>query len=430
MRIFVNFYYSPMYSVFIVRPMMDFRKLTDYLLWGSYQRSEWWIVVVAKRVSFMGWFLIAIIAISSFFGTDMLSNGLGFLACFGVVVLFVEVCSLLFRKSPVEVSSIPQGLVYAGAEGIISLNVKALEKVKRMRVALYPWKAGVKFQEFRECREPLEEKRNIFDRKMKFYRWKWLNEKRSFLAKESPQLKMEKGEVQKISLPTIFYKRGAWELTDARAKLAGIFGLLERSRKTVGKRTIMYVAPKVTPVTFNPTFGMQSSQEDHLETTQRVGESQEFLSLREYKPGDSWSKVNWKAMARTDKMMVQENEAFSVPRYTLLWNTTGMDLEEFETAASAVTSLMLTLSDRGESGQVVIDHGGQRSYDWSLDREALLRVLAEIQPKERWIDDEQTTLEGMVYIIAKETQKYAEAESVKISGNCVNGIPVEEGITL
>lgn len=385
--------------------------------------------MVRRRVTFLGWLVIAMVFLSAFFGTDVLNNALGFLFCFCAFMLFVEIVSLLFRKSQVQVRSVPVGVVHSGCATPVPFVVKALGRVTRCQLALYPRGEGVKFRQFYEAREPMEERRNVVDRVLKFYRWRWMNDQRAFSASESESLELAKGEERKVMLETHFYERGVWSLVDVRAKLPGVFGLLERSRKTNGERGEIYVAPQIYPVSIDVQYGAGKTDEASLETRPQVGESQEFLSMREYRPGDSWRKVNWKAMARTEKAMVQEYEEFAVPHYTVHWNTAGMSAVELETAAAVTASVVHYFANAGEVGQVIITHGeGARDYDWSQQYEELMRALAEIQREELWAETTLPENVGLTYQITKEATE--GLQNLVVDGARINGINIAEGILL
>lgn len=397
-------------------------------MWWSYRRIEWWRIALARRVTPLGWIMIAMLLASGIFGTDIIKNGLAILFCFLSILMAVEICSLLFRKSKIEVSGTNLPVLFAGDETMVPFQVTSLHKVNRCSIALFPYKAVAGFQKFYEAREPKEEKRNAFDRMLKYYRWRWLHDDRAFYSLQSEVLNLREGERRQVSLRTKFYERGVWPLIDVRTKRIGIFGLFQRSLKTKGERNSVYVAPTLFPVSRIDSHGVGRSQEVTLETRPKPGESQEFMSLRDYQPGDSWRKVNWKALARTEKMMVQENEDFAVPRYTVIWETKMMSKIEFETAASVLASIVTSMSESGEAGQAVIRHGGGvRAFDWESSKEELFRELASIQYNDIWEESDEVA-DGEIWMISKE--KDGDVTWVQIDETRVNGIPLEEGVRI
>jgi uncharacterized protein (DUF58 family) len=55
-----------------------------------------------------------------------------------------------------------------------------------------------------------------------------------------------------------------------------------------------------------------------------IGEGSQFYSLREFLPGDSMRKVNWKALARTGRMMVNETERENIIDIYMLLDARGV----------------------------------------------------------------------------------------------------------
>ena len=411
--------------------------LSDSLLWWSYCRVEWWRRVLSKRVTFMGWLVLAMAGLSAGAGTNVAENAIGFLFCLGGIVIAVELGTLFFRRCPVSVQVTAPHTVHAGERVPVQLHVTALKPVHRCHLALYPWLSQVSRQRFISTPEPGEERRNPVDRFLKFYRWKWLNQQRGFSPTETQDLTMERDDQESHALELTFYQRGSWELVDVRAKLVGAFGLFQRSMKTGGQRGTVIVAPRLVPVFLGHNWPGGHSLEDAAHTQPTSGDSQEFLSLRDYHPGDSWRQVNWKALARSGKMMVQEYERPSAPRSTLHWNTSGMSAVEFETAASAVASLAQTLGAKGEAGSVILQHGAQtREYEWLTQSEELLAALAHLDHSLPWESRAtssqapcEPSVEGQYYYLACAPQPQ-DCTFLQVEADRINGTPITEGLRL
>src|SRR4051812_24258717 len=75
-----------------------------------------------------------------------------------------------------------------------------------------------------------------------------------------------------------------------------------------------------------------------------IGDSEEFLSLREYRPGDSLRRVHWKSFARTGEPVVKEYESEFFERHALVLDTSsGGDSPAFEEAVSIAASFVYTI---------------------------------------------------------------------------------------
>lgn len=76
-----------------------------------------------------------------------------------------------------------------------------------------------------------------------------------------------------------------------------------------------------------------------------VGQSDEFVSLRDYRPGDPLRYIHWKSVAKTDRLIVREHEDMFFVRHALILDTfaTGGDDAVFEEAVSVAASFVSTL---------------------------------------------------------------------------------------
>jgi uncharacterized protein (DUF58 family) len=79
-----------------------------------------------------------------------------------------------------------------------------------------------------------------------------------------------------------------------------------------------------------------------------VGESEEFVSLREYRPGDALRRMHWKSFAKLGKPIVKEFQDEFFVRHALVLDTFGgaADEEVFEEAVSVAASLAYTVQNQ------------------------------------------------------------------------------------
>jgi uncharacterized protein (DUF58 family) len=76
-----------------------------------------------------------------------------------------------------------------------------------------------------------------------------------------------------------------------------------------------------------------------------VGQSDEFIALRDYRPGDPLRHIHWKSVAKVDRLIVRENEDEFFVRYALILDTfAGVEQEEiFEEAVSVAASFVCSI---------------------------------------------------------------------------------------
>jgi uncharacterized protein (DUF58 family) len=127
-----------------------------------------------------------------------------------------------------------------------------------------------------------------------------------------------------------------------------------------------------------------------------VGDSEEFLALRDYRPGDPLHRVHWKSYARTGKPVVKEFQDEFFERHALVLDTGGRNGEDaaFEDAVALAASFVYTLdtqeclldllfvgpgaAERERGGGVLTYTAGRGQ----LQSEHMLEALAAVAPSE------------------------------------------------
>ncbi len=196
--------------------------------------------------------------------------------------------------------------------------------------------------EFLSSREPKEYKRNSFDRSFGYYRWLWLIKKNigalfpiSFL----PDCMY--GHPESIDATFVPERRGYIRLHGIRVMRPDIFNVTVRSIIFSAPVSVL-VLPRIYPVPAFTTHGMRKYQEGETALIRKVGDSEEFLSIREYQPGDPLKKIHWKSFAKLGKPMVKETQDQFASRYALILDTFSAQGEDevFEDAVTVAASFV------------------------------------------------------------------------------------------
>jgi uncharacterized protein (DUF58 family) len=76
-----------------------------------------------------------------------------------------------------------------------------------------------------------------------------------------------------------------------------------------------------------------------------VGQSDEFVALRDYRPGDPLRHIHWKSVAKVDRLIVRENEDEFFVRHALVLDTFAQPDQEavFEEAVSVAASFVCAI---------------------------------------------------------------------------------------
>ena len=101
----------------------------------------------------------------------------------------------------------------------------------------------------------------------------------------------------------------------------------------------LLVMPRTHPVAPLDLPGSRRLQPGGVAFAGRVGEAEEFVSLRDYRPGDTPRRIHWKAWARTGRPVVKEYQDEFFVRHALILDTFGDgESERFEAAVSIAAS--------------------------------------------------------------------------------------------
>lgn len=195
---------------------------------------------------------------------------------------------------------------------------------------------------FEYLHEPGEERRNAFDRLFAFFRWKWLLQKnRVFIGGISKQsLHLPAAKQESIALELVPTRRGVIVLDDLRVLLPDAFGLFQRCKRVPASRSMLTVLPKRYALPPLELPGGTAFQMNGAAQTHRLGNTGEFMGLRDYRPGDSLRSIHWKSWAHTGRAIVKELEDTSYPRYGLILDTYSVRKSDaqFEEAVSVAAS--------------------------------------------------------------------------------------------
>ncbi len=102
-------------------------------------------------------------------------------------------------------------------------------------------------------------------------------------------------------------RRGRFEIGPLRATLTDPFGLASSSRRMLGTEQVI-VYPRVHDIVAPPDVGGLDLDRDHPAVRARVETSGDFMTLREYAPGDDLRHVHWRSTARRGHLMMRQNE--------------------------------------------------------------------------------------------------------------------------
>ena len=233
--------------------------------------------------------------------------------------------------------------------------------------------------------EPGEERRNWYDRKNGFYRWSWLlrqNVRGKVNEQPAPTLPPNgSADVQLELVPT---RRGVLRFDAVAVACPDPFGL-SRAFVRVPLPQSLLILPKRYPLPPLALPGQLRYQQGGVALAASVGESEEFVSLRDYRPGDALRHIHWPSWAKTGKPIVKEFQDEFFTRHALILDTflPVAASEVFEEAVSVAASLACTV--QAQESLLDLMFVGPQAYCFTMGRgvghlEQLLEILASVQP--------------------------------------------------
>ncbi len=177
------------------------------------------------------------------------------------------------------------------------------------------------FEEYRATSEPDETRRNRVDRAFGYYRWLWLiSRKRPATAKAMPLPPLQALGQTEVTLEITPAHRGVMRLTGVTLARPGPFGLYNAC-KTVCLPQSVLILPRRYELPPVSLCGSRRYQSGGVAMASSVGDSEEFVSLRDYRPGDALRKIHWKSWAKVGKPVVKEYQDEFFLRHALVLDT-------------------------------------------------------------------------------------------------------------
>lgn len=296
------------------------------------------------------------------------------------------------------------------------------------------------FEVFLRAKEPGHEQRNWFDNYVGYPRWLWLvnlNKGADGIESSLPPLppidsKLSRPSTSQnitITMSLTPLRRGYIQFTGisfARSDPLGLFNALY----TLPLPGSLLVLPKRYPVA--PIFlsGSRRYQRGGVQLAMSVGEAEEFVGLREYRPGDPLRHIHWKSWAKVGKPVVKEFQDEFFVRHALILDTftTQVVGELFESAVAVAASFACA----PRSQEILLDLMlvGTQAYCFTSGRglsqpDQLLEILACVeacteQPFTQLyslVMEHTTSLSGSICVLLNwDTERQRLIQSLKNQG--------------
>ena len=360
------------------------RRLLFHQFGLVYRISVWF----SRHFSPLGHFLLGLLMVSAAFGantraatTYQLAALLAGLFCMGLLWSFIG------RKSRLGLSVerlIPlHGTVDEPMRYQITLRntgkrtERGLSMMDQLAVNFPDW------DEFAATTDPT--RRNPFDRYVGFHRWQNLmRSKRGASIVERPLPDLPPNQRISLSMELTPLRRGRLQFAGVCIFRPEPFGLF-RTLHLIPLPKVCCVLPKRYPASQLPSSGGRSYQRGGVALANAVGESEEFLSLREFRSGDVPRNIHWRSSAKLGRLVVKEFQDEYFVRSALVLDTflTSPRPLDFEAAISVAASMVNLETQRDSLLDLMFVE--QQAHCFTAGRGLagtmeLLEVLAGVQP--------------------------------------------------
>ncbi len=189
-------------------------------------------------------------------------------------------------------------------------------------------------------------------------------------------------ERAEIEIVRVAERRGRFSEGTMVVTSAAPFGLV-RSRRTVDVPAELIVVPRWVDLRSFPLLEPSSSPSDVLHERARMGAGQEFLGVREYRPGDPRRTVHWRTTARAGKLVVREYEEMTLSRVAIV--VAGPDVgaaphSAFEAVVTAAASIAIYSLSTGHPVDLFGEEDGEVVQLPDANTTSLLDWLAGVKP--------------------------------------------------
>lgn len=218
---------------------------------------------------------------------------------------------------------------------------------------------------------------------------------------ETPVPVLLPGEQSDVRLEFTPLKRGHVRFTGLTVARPDPLGLVKAFTCLPLPQSVL-VLPKRYPIPAVALPGTMKYQQGGVALASSVGESEEFVALRDYRPGDPLRHIHWRSWARFGKPIVKEFQDEFFVRHALVLDTfiDHPDNDAFEEAISVAASFACTIQTQESLLDLLFV--GAEAYCFTAGRglahtEQMLEILASVNVcREKSFDELENLVLGHI----------------------------------
>jgi uncharacterized protein (DUF58 family) len=237
------------------------------------------------------------------------------------------------------------------------------------------------YEQFSTNRDPQDKNRNRFDRMIGYPRLvSLIRNLRGGTIQPQAIENIAGKDFRELNFELLPARRGYIHFSSTCVTRPDPFGLIRAIKKYEQKNKLL-ILPKTYRTPKIELKGLRKYQHGGMSQASVIGDSQEFMSLRDYRPGDPLRAIHWRSYAKTGSPVVKEFHDEFFVRQGLILDTFQEDKSNvaFEEAVSVAASFCLTLP--GQDALLDLMFVGDQTYRFTSGRglgqsENMLEVLA------------------------------------------------------
>lgn len=335
--------------------------------------------------------LICVLCFSSVFGLNIYRTSIYQIFA---LALSIGCLSFLFNlvpfKSKIKIKRILPDLATVDQTVTYEIEITNLSNKTEKGLILYEKTKDPRpdFHTLLTQTEPYENKRNAWDKMTLYYRWTWqLKKKAKGKLPALPLPDLPPAEPVRVRVNFMPRHRGYIYFNGIYLGRPDILGLFSRlNYKTKAQKLL--ILPKRYEITPPNLFSTRRHDPGGISLASSIGNAYEFMSLRQYRPGDSMKNIHWRTFAKTQELVVKEFEDEFFVRHALILDTHLQCENEwlFEKAISIASSFIVTLQSHESILDLILV--GNQVYTFSSGRglshtRQMLEIMASIEPEKK-----------------------------------------------
>lgn len=398
-----------------------------HVLYRAYRIVTWSTYWTKRRFTIVGQAVLGAVCVAVVTALDV-DGAVGYQAVIplAAVLLIAFLFSFRFRATFELERKLPR-LATAGQPFTYRVTVKNLTKKNQTGLVLLEDLVDPRptFKAWKEYK--LDEDKHV--RPFRFHRRSFRSPFKMATVKEveMPALKpQQRGELIVEVTPLRRGVVGFIGVTIARSDPLGIYRAL---RKQPLPQSVL-ILPKRYPLPPIALPGGMKYQQGGVAMASHIGQSEEFVSLREYRRGDPPRHIHWRSWAKAGKPIVKEFEDEFFVRHALVLDTftPRPHSEVFEEAVSVAASFACTVLTQESLLDLLFV--GPEAYCFTAGRglahaDQMLEILASVRPcggqpfatLETLVVNHANTVSGCVLVLlAWDEARHKFVEKLKILG--------------